>query len=204
MSSVGSVTKWIEQVGHRDQGAAQQLWERYARRLAGLARAKLKGVRLRAADEEDVVQSAFNSFFLGVEKGRFTKLSDRNNLWPLLVLITARKAHDLRQHERRGKRGGGAVRGESALVGAIGLDEEVRGFDQVLATEPTPASAAEMSEGLAKLLDCLDDPELRSVALWKLEGFTNDEIATKLGRSRATVERRLNDIRTAWESEAAR
>src|SRR5205809_635100 len=74
MSSAASVTHWIRQLRAGDQAAAQQLWERYFHRLVGLARKKLQHARRRAADEEDVVQIAMNSFFRGVQDGRFPQL----------------------------------------------------------------------------------------------------------------------------------
>src|SRR3954465_5561040 len=103
MSAEGSVTRWVTALKDGDVAAAQPLWERYHRRLVGLAREKLRTARRRAADEEDVVQSAFHSFFRGVAGGRFPRLDDRDNLWKLLVVITARKAVDqlAREHARR-------------------------------------------------------------------------------------------------------
>ena len=61
----GSVTQWIHQLQAGDRAAAQELWNRYFQRLVGLARCKLQGAQRRAADEEDVVLSAFESFFRG-------------------------------------------------------------------------------------------------------------------------------------------
>src|SRR5262249_44003183 len=81
----------------------------YFRRLVGLARKKLRAAPRRAADEEDVALSAFDSFCRGAEQDRFPQLHDRLDLWQLLVLLTARKAVDLAQPERRQNRGG-AVR----------------------------------------------------------------------------------------------
>src|ERR687886_50259 len=95
----GSVTRWLGRLQAGDPAAAQQLWERYFPRLVGLARQRLRGAPRRAADEEDVALSAFDSFCRGVARGRFPQLHDRNNLWGLLVLITARKALNLAQHE---------------------------------------------------------------------------------------------------------
>src|SRR5262245_13663312 len=112
MSDDGSISVWIGQLKQGDADAAQRLWERYYHRLVGLARKKLQDSPKRAKDEEDVVQSAFKSFCLRAKEGLFPDLRDRDNLWPLLVLITARKAANQRMHERRGKRGGGRVRNE--------------------------------------------------------------------------------------------
>ncbi len=186
MSSAGSVTHWIRQLKTGDHAAAQQLWECYYRRLVGLARAKLRGRPLRAADEEDVVQSAFDSFCRGAEHGRFPQLADRNNLWPLLVIITSRKAVDLIEREGRQKRGGGAV--------------EV-GLEQLLSQEPSPEFALEMAEACERLLGLLGDDSLRAVALWKLEGDTEDEIAARLGCVPRTVRRKLRAIRDLWSRE---
>src|SRR5436853_5155366 len=62
-----SVSLWISQLTAGDAGAAQHLWERYFQRLVGLARKKLQDAPRRAADEEDVALSAFDSFCRAAE-----------------------------------------------------------------------------------------------------------------------------------------
>src|SRR4051794_40964675 len=141
--STGSVTHWLDQLQAGDPAAAEKLWDSYFRRLVALARAKLQGVPRRAADEEDVALSAFDSFCRGAQRGRFPQLDDRNNLWRLLVVITSRKALDLAQHEARKKRGG-AVLDEAALPGLH--DSAAAGLEQLRGREPTPAFAAEVAE----------------------------------------------------------
>jgi DNA-directed RNA polymerase specialized sigma24 family protein len=197
----GSISHWINQLKGGDPDAAQKLWEQYFHHLVRLARRKLHGARRREADEEDVALSAFASFCRGAEQGRFPQLADRNNLWRLLVVITARKALDLVAHQRRRKRGGGAVRGESALDDFAPSPDRAAGLEQVIGNAPTPAFAAQVAEEYQRLLDRLDDAELRSIALGKLEGYTNAEVATRLGCSVITVERRLRLIRRLWEDE---
>ena len=140
MSSVGSVTHWITQLKAGDPRAAQQLWESYFLRLVGLARKKLQGLPRRAADEEDVALSAFASFCRGAEQGRFPQLHDRDNLWRLLVTITAHKAYHRVEHESRQKRGSNAILDEAALAGAAN-----KGLDDFLAQEPTPEFAAQVA-----------------------------------------------------------
>jgi RNA polymerase sigma factor (sigma-70 family) len=201
MTSGGSVTGWIGLLKAGEPAAAQKLWEYYFQRLVRLARKKLQGSRRRAADEEDVALSAFASFCCSARQGRFPQLRDRNNLWPLLVLITARKAVDLVQHEGRKKRGGGAVRGESALIGPDDSASRQAGIEQVLDRAPTPEFAAQVAEEYQRLLEKLSDPELRLVAQSKLEGYTNAEIAAELGCVEGTVERKLRVIRTIWGKE---
>jgi DNA-directed RNA polymerase specialized sigma24 family protein len=201
MRPEASVTLWIDRLKAGDPDAAQKLWERYFRRLVGLARKKLRAAPRRAADEEDVALSAFDSFCRGAGRDRFPQLHDRLDLWQLLVLITARKAFDLAQHERRQKRGGGAVLDEAALPGLADSSAQEAALDQIEGPEPTPAFAAQVAEECRRLHERLASPELRSVALRKVEGYGNEEIAAQLGCGLRTVERRLRLIRSIWEQE---
>jgi DNA-directed RNA polymerase specialized sigma24 family protein len=194
------VTNWLTLLKQGDAQAAQGLWDRYFPQLVRLARKRLAGVPRRVADEEDVALSAFDSFCRGAEAGRFPQLADRTDLWKLLVVITARKAADLAARERRLRRGGGKVRGDSALLGSLDGEEPGRGVDQIIGPEPTPDFAAEVAEQCQILLAALDDNDLRSLAVWKMEGYTNQEIAEKIARDVSTVERKLRLIRHTWES----
>jgi DNA-directed RNA polymerase specialized sigma24 family protein len=192
----GSVTRWLSGLRAGDPAAAQQLWERYFQRLVGLARQKLQGSARRAADEEDVALSAFDSFCRGAEQGRFPQLLDRDSLWRLLVVITARKAFHLVRDERRQKRSGPA----SLPTPTEGPTQEAL-LDQVLSREPSPAFAAQVTEECQRLLHSLGDRELQSVALWRMEGYTVDEIAQKLGYAPRSIKRKLRMIRDLWEKE---
>jgi DNA-directed RNA polymerase specialized sigma24 family protein len=200
MASPGSVSRWISKLKAGDREAAQKLWECYFDRLVGMARSKLQGSPRRAADEEDVALSAFASFCRGAEQGHFPQLADRDNLWRLLVTITVRKAVDLINHEGRQKRGGGAVQSEAALCGPGDSGTGEGGWEQIVSREPTPEFAAQVAEQCQRLLGRLNE-ELRSIALWKMEGYTNAEIAAKIGCVTATVQRRLRLIRAVWLKE---
>jgi DNA-directed RNA polymerase specialized sigma24 family protein len=194
----GSVTRWIGELKAGDVAAAQPLWERYFARLVVLARAKLRATRRPGAveDEEDAALSAFNSFCAGAARGRFPLLSDRDDLWRLLVVITARKACAQVQRRTRQKRGGGQhIVEESALAG------DDAGLDVIVGSDPTPEFAAMVAEEYRRLLDALGDDSLRQVALDRMEGYTNDEIAERLGCARRTVARRLDLIRKTWAAE---
>jgi DNA-directed RNA polymerase specialized sigma24 family protein len=203
MSSADSVTQWLGRLQAGEQAAAQPLWERYFEQLVRLARARLGGTQRRVADEEDVALSALASFCRGAAAGRFPQLHDRHGLWPLLVAITVRKAIKLAQHERRQKRGGGAVRGDSAFAGAPDDPDGRPGWDEVLGREPSPALACQVAEECRRLLDLLSEESLRQVARWKMEGCTNSEIAARLGCIERTVERKLHTIRRIWEQDGA-
>ena len=182
MSSNGSVTHWFEQIREADSAAARALWERYFPELVRLARERLRGTPRRAADEEDIAASVMESLFRAARKGRFPDLADRDDLWRLLLRMTARKVVDLKRHEARKRRGGGRVKGESAL-GAVGSASGQLGLAQVLGDTPTPEFAAIMAEECQRLLGQLTDPNLRALAVAKMEGYTNQEIAQRSGCS---------------------
>ncbi|MHC4405498.1 MAG: ECF-type sigma factor [Planctomycetota bacterium] len=124
MYGEGSVTHWFEQVREADSLAARALWERYFPRLVRRARKKLQESPRRAADEEDVAASVMESLFRAAEEGRFPDLADRDDLWRLLIRVTTQKVIDLKRHEARKRRGGGRVKGESALTNCPCLAKE--------------------------------------------------------------------------------
>ncbi len=193
MSSEGSITNWIVQVKNGQSAGAEGLWQRYFPRLAQFAREQIRGVPGGLADEEDVALSALDSFYRAAEAGRFPDLADRDGLWRLLLQKTLHKAIDLARHEKRLRRGGGRLRS----LDDIGLDE----FAEVIGDEPTPEFAAMMADQCRHLLGRLEDPTLQSMALAKMEGYSNQEIARRLDCSLRTVERRLRLIRDKWKRE---
>ena len=116
----GSITGWLGNLKDGDQAAAQPLWEHYFSKLVTVARTKLRRMRRTTADqdEEDAALSAFNSFCAGAARGKFPQLADRDDIWRLLVVITARKAMAQANREGRQKRGGGRVVEEAVLFRA--------------------------------------------------------------------------------------
>jgi DNA-directed RNA polymerase specialized sigma24 family protein len=195
------VTQWLSGLARGEERAVEEIWRRYFERLIHLARTKLAQGQRRAADEEDMALSAFHSFCRGAAEGRFPHLADRHDLWRLLVTITARKvSHHVRRSMQQ-KRGSGAIRGESVFADPAESDQG-RGIGNVLGTEPTPEFAASAAEQCERLLSLLPDEEYRTIALWKLEGYTNDEIAAKIPCAPRTVERKLGKIREFWQDVA--
>jgi len=178
-----------------DGGASQEIWQRYFERLVSLARKHLLSVPRRARDEEDVALSAFNSFFRGVDRGRFPRLEDGDDLWQILVMLTERKAIDARRRERAAKRGGGRIRGDSVIAGST--DSSVNPLE-MQDSEPTPELALMFTDECRRLFHLLDDPELRLVAQLKMEGYGNEEIARSLDRTPRTIVRKLRTIRIVW------
>jgi DNA-directed RNA polymerase specialized sigma24 family protein len=198
MSTQGGTTFWLELLKAGDRAAVQPLWERYWRLLVSHARTRLGAAPRRAADEEDVALSAFDSFCRGVEKGRFPRLDDGDDLRRVLLLITARKAARLARRERAEKRGGGQVSAEADLPGA----EAGAALAEVIGPEPTPELAASVAEECERLLDKLGDDLLRSIAVLRMEGHSVEEIAERVGRVPSTVYLKLALIRDIWNEEA--
>jgi DNA-directed RNA polymerase specialized sigma24 family protein len=198
MASDHSVTDWIDKLKVGDDAAAQHMFERYFGPMVRLARARLKNKPRRDRDEDDVALSAFASFCRGAKQGKFPQLKNRDKLWGLLVVITRRKAVDELQRARRKKRGGGAVRGESAFADNKSSADE-RGIEQVASNEPTPQIAVLMAGEFERLLDLLPDETYRDIALMKMDGYSNDQIAATIERHVRTVERKLDDIRSFWK-----
>jgi DNA-directed RNA polymerase specialized sigma24 family protein len=114
--------------------------------------------------------------------------------------MTARKVVDLKRLETRMRRGGGRVKGESAL-GRAGSTGDPAGLAEVIGEVPTPELVAMMAEECRRLLERLADPDLKALALAKMEGYTNKEIAQRFECSVRSVERRLHLIRKKWEQD---
>ncbi len=195
MPADNSVTHWIGELKHGNREAAQHLWEKYFYRLVQLAGHKLRGRPLRAADQEDVALSAVQSVFRGIETGRYPDLGDRDDLWRLLMVITAHKALHLVRDEGRQKRGGN----RTVLAQADVCEGEEAAIEQILSREPTPELAVELAEQCQRLLDDLPDDDLRRVAIRKMEGYSNEDIAAELQCVTRTVERKLHLIRSIWQ-----
>jgi RNA polymerase sigma factor (sigma-70 family) len=180
----GSITACIDRLRNGDQDAARTLWERYYTRLVGLARGKLRRPGV-VEDEEDAATSAIENLCRGLRQGRCPEVNDRDNLWRLLVEITACKAYDQIERRRRKKRGGDHIFEDAE-------------FDQLVGAGPTGDFACEASEQLDRLMVALSDPVDRQVAWMKMEGCTRGEIAAVIGCHERTVANRLKGIRLAW------
>jgi len=164
--------------------------------LVRFARVKLAETPRRVADEEDVALSAFDSFCCAAQQGRFPNLADRDGLWRLLLRITAFKAIDLRRCVMRERRSTVEFARSSENDGSSHGEPELA---EMIGDAPTPEFAAIAAEEYRRLLDRLGDAELQALAVAKMEGYSNDEIAAQLHCSVRTVERRLFLVRRKWE-----
>jgi DNA-directed RNA polymerase specialized sigma24 family protein len=187
MTPDDAITVWLDQLLAGEPAAVGPLWTAYFQRLVLLARTRLNEATLRAAvDEEDIALSAFESFCRRAQTGDFQDLEDRKGLWAMLAAITVRKAAYYKRYGFRLKRGAGMT--------AVDLGE-------VLARDPDPAIAAEVAGECERLLSALPDPELRRVALLRMDGWSVKDVAAKIGCPPRSVKRKLELIRRIWARE---
>lgn len=164
--------------------AAREVFARYTRRLVGLARQRLDTRLAGKVDAEDVVQSAYKSFFVRQREGQL-EVGNWDGLWGLLTLITLRKIADRAAQFRASKRD---------------ATREVAGeaWDVALDREPEPDAALLLAETVAGLLHDLD-PDERPILELSLQGHTATEISEQLGRAERSVRRLRERIRKRLE-----
>lgn len=177
----------MEQLQAGDQSTAGLIVDRYARRLIGLAAARLPAPVRRKEDPEDAVQSAFKSFFARQRKGEFQP-EDWDELSTLLTYLTVCKVDRRIRKYLADKRD---VRRESAPAAN---DDGESSHWEAAAPDPTPAETAMMTETLRELMAKLAPPDQEVLTL-RLQGYTAAEIAGAVGRSERTVFRVLDAIR---------
>ena len=197
MTSDGSVTRLLDGLNIGNPDAVQELWERYFRRLVGLARKRLEGTARRVTDEEDVALSAFKSFCLNAEQGKFPELLDRDGLWRLLVTITVRKAAKTLRDEGCRKRGGDV----GQVTETTGAEDAPPPIEELLSREPSPEEVTAAAEEYDRLLGLLGDEQLKQVAVRRMEGYSVQQIAEQTGYVARSVKRKLSLIRELWERE---
>ena len=179
-----SVTRLIRAAQCDRESAVGPLLAVYFERLVQLARKRLQDLPGMAAYDEDLALRSFYSVYRRLrDRERPLQLAGRDDLWRLLAARTISRAIDLIRRHR-----------PAEVPGAY--DPE-----QLLSREPTPEEAASTADECRRLLDALEDPELRQVALWKVEGYTNEEIAARLDCVSRTVERKVRRIRLLWKHE---
>lgn len=197
MEEQDEITVWINQLADRPETSMDMIWRNYYGKLVGYAKRKLRDMPKRHLDEEDIAVDAMNSLFEGAQAGRFPDLNDRDDLWKILLTITARKASKAIRGNMAQKRGSGSVRGESIFANQFN-DEGNIGLGNILGAEPSPDLADKVVKQCEELLGTLDEEVLQQIAGMKLEGYTNEEIAQKLDCAVRSVERKLKRIRDKW------
>jgi len=190
MSDPSSVSEWISQF--RSDGneiAALKLWDRINPRVRELSRRLIErtGIPL-SCDEDDISVSVFAAFCDRLRSRQLEELSDRDGVWRLLILMTARKINDHAKMARAKKRHNGP---ENPDVGLHAVSE-------LRDTQLEPSIEVMMEDQCQAMLKQLNDPVLETVVLLKLEGYSNVEIAERMQYSRRTIQRMLELVKDIW------
>src|SRR5262245_52754646 len=98
-----SFPKWMDRLRARDDDAARELFRRFTQQLIALARRQFHPALRHKVDPEDVVQSAYKSFFFRYGEGNLD-VGNWDSLWGLLTLITLRKCADRVAYHRAERR----------------------------------------------------------------------------------------------------
>ena len=181
MSPLDSFVALMDRLKAGEDGAARLVFERFATRLVGLARRSLDGRLLQKVDPEDVVQSAYKSFFLGQRDGEWA-FGGWDGLWGMLTLITLRKCAQRAEYYRAEKRD---VRRELPPADSVGGAVDAFALDR----EPQPEEAALLVETVESLFHSVADSDERAILELSLQGYTAAEIVDQTGRAERSVRR---------------
>ena len=191
-----SITVWFDELKRGSPDAAEQLWNRLFGRLVDYARTRMSGIDRRVSDEEDIAIGVMAALCEAAERNRLPSIEGREDLWRMLLRWTRNDVFDQRRYQEAAKRGGGDVRGESAIRSG---DTQITSSLDRFVSDAHPADVLhEMSEQFTELLQRLPDDVLRTIAIDRLHGYQNEEVAVRLGVSTRTVERKLRLIRGFW------
>lgn len=164
-----------------EDAAARAVFERYAARLIGLARQSLSARLQQKEDPEDIVQSAYKSFFVRHREADWS-IDGWDGLWGMLTLITVRKCAD--RAERFTTEMRDLNRERAAPVDSGGFP-----LDFASDREPSPYEAAVLAETVESLFAGIDDGDERSILEMSLQGYSTAEICDQTGRAERSVRR---------------
>ena len=184
MPEDGSFVRLMARLQAGDDEAAARVFRRFARRLIALAQAHLSAALRQKEDPEDVVQSAFKSFFRRQADQPY-EVDGWDNLWSLLAVITVRKCQD------RAEAFGAACR--DVRREAVSVEDSAAGWD-AFDREPTPSEAVLLTETLEGVLRGLIGRD-RDIVVRSLQGWAVPEISAQLGCTERTVYRVLTRVK---------
>jgi DNA-directed RNA polymerase specialized sigma24 family protein len=192
--STGSITDWLRSPEKReDPDSFRILWQNFGIRLVRLARFHLRGKRDPAYGSDDLALSVFHQACKRLEQGYLEKISCSNDLWKLLVKISKQKSinHYRSLKNRETKM---ALMPVESLPSMVDLRT-----DRIKTVVDNVELIAEETSGLLQLLRDHDPTqELSQIALMLLEGRSKSRIARDLGRTRRTIDVRLDLIKSIW------
>ena len=179
MTQFESDSKFHAGLNEQRPSAAEELDRRYRQRLCSLVEREINKQFASREDPEDAVQSAFRSFYRGVDEDRFW-IDDSGSLWSLLATITRRKILKHAEIHNTKKRS---------------LSQEVHVPDDGLASrDPSPEEVAQATDTLSQLIEGQEQFECDIVRL-RLQGCSKAEIALELDCKEGLVRSRLDKIR---------
>ena len=194
-----SVDLLIERLKANDPSIAEFVFQRFSGQLVELAQSRLGWKLKRKFDPEDVVQSAFISFFR-MQSERTLEFENLDALWGLLSLITIRKCGHRIEHYTAACRD--VSRERSVTQNAVEIDESRADWEAV-AADPSPSQVAIFTETLDEILQLLNDRDRRIVE-FAFQGFSVTEISVEIGRSERTVQRVLERLKDDLLQRSAR
>ncbi len=167
-----------------NQQAAQVLVDRYMLRLTALAQSRLSRLLARRLDADDIVLSAWRSFFVAANRSRL-QVPDDDNLWPLLATFTLRKLQRQAQRQLADRR---------SMARELSMSDD-DGWRELVSREPSSEDAAQLTYDIELLLTRLE-PADRDIMMLRLQGNELETIAEKMTCSERTVRRAMQRIRT--------
>lgn len=178
----------LARVGAGDDRAAAAVFDRYVERLLAMVRQRIGPKLRRRIDADDVVQSAYRSFFVHAEQGEY-HLDEAGDLWRLLASIALHKLYGQVEKHTAARR---SITREEAADGSVANRNE--------APEPTAAEVVAVTEQL-QLISKRLTPDQQAVLFAHLQGDTAETIAAKLQKSPRTIRRLLAEAREVFEQQ---
>jgi len=186
-----SVTMWVEHLRAGDPRAAGLLHDRYRAALLRSMRDRFPAAITATGDEDDLVQSVFCELWKSASAGKLNVVEDRQSFWWLLWTIARNKAVSRIRTTHAQKRGGQVVQFSQ-------VENSQHDVEATVDLRSLPADIVEeFVDQQERLFQLLEGAE-REVASYKLEGYDHPAIASKLGVTVRTVERKVAIIRGKW------
>jgi RNA polymerase sigma factor (sigma-70 family) len=161
---------FLDRLNAGTESAADEVYGRYIKRLCGVA-ARLISDRLqRQYSAEDAAHSALASFFRGMNENRY-RFAQSGRLWGLLLTILRHKIQE---------------RGRKAREDTLPAD--------VVGDDPSHEEAVALADAVEAAMTGLKPQHLEICRLFYEEELATPEIAGRVGCSRWTVRRVLDEF----------
>jgi hypothetical protein len=190
-SLTGTITRLLRQLPTKDEQVVQEVFNFYFKKLAHRAKNVLSdrgGVI--ASDEEDLAMLVMTSFLKDATEGELGEIRSRHDVWRMLSKRVRLRASNMVRDERRSK---GKEVGESIFRNANG------GFDPTGIDQQLGRNIDDLTQYHQELIEAVTDPTEQQIATLLLDGKDVNDISDQLGKSPATIYRKLKNIKDAWE-----